>query len=286
MEILGAGFCRTGTMSTRKALVDLGLGPCFHMENVVKENLLMLFIDYFKGDTGPLIAHLKREGFKATLDFPIISIVDELIPHFPNAKVLLNVRDRPEAWVKSFRTSVWRVMNMPSWVCINQLLGPPLSVVSSSTMNKDLHDLTFQRIIEKGNQVATSKLPDYNRSFTDEQYAQLYTNWVDFVKQTVPKEKLLIFNVKQGIEPLATFCGRPQPEWKMPYVNDSEDFNFFVKLTKRVALFMYLLLAVLAFGLYDNCSYCTYVPIAFVLIIRFVAPVIGTMGKVESKKNK
>ena len=30
MEILGAGFCRTGTMSTRKALVDLGLTPCFH----------------------------------------------------------------------------------------------------------------------------------------------------------------------------------------------------------------------------------------------------------------
>jgi len=209
MEILGAGFCRTGTMSTRKALVDLGLGPCFHMENVIKENLVSLFLDYFNGDTAPLIAHLKCEGFKATLDFPIISIVDELIPHFPNAKILLNVRDRPEAWVKSFRTSVWRVMNMPSWVGVNQLLGPPLSVVSSSTMYIDLHDRIFQRIIEKGNRVAKNKLPDYSRSFTDEQYAQLYTNWVDFVKHTVPSDKLLIFNVKQGIEPLAAFSEGP-----------------------------------------------------------------------------
>jgi len=73
----------------------------------------------------------------------------------------------------------------------------------------------------------------------------------------------------------------------MPFVNDSEQFNFFIKLTKRVALFMYLLLAVLTFGLYDQCAYCTYVPIAIVLFIRFALPMIATMGKVESaKKNK
>ena len=100
-------------------------------------------------------------------------------------------------------------------------------------MFSDLHDRTFQRIIEKGNRVAKNKLPDYSRSFTDEQYAQLYTNWVDFVKHTVPSDKLLIFNVKQGIEPLAAFCQRPQPAWSMPFVNDSEQFNFFIKLTKE-----------------------------------------------------
>ena len=44
--------------------------------------------------------YLKKEGFKATLDFPIICLIDELLPEFPDAKVLLNVRDSPETWVK------------------------------------------------------------------------------------------------------------------------------------------------------------------------------------------
>ena len=65
MEILGAGFCRTGTMSTRKALVDLGLTPCFHMESVVSNNLVSLFLQYFKGDKQPLVDYLKKEGYKA-----------------------------------------------------------------------------------------------------------------------------------------------------------------------------------------------------------------------------
>ena len=65
MEILGAGFCRTGTMSTRKALVDLGLTPCFHMESVVSNNLVSLFLQYFKGDKQPLVDYVKKEGYKA-----------------------------------------------------------------------------------------------------------------------------------------------------------------------------------------------------------------------------
>ena len=100
IEILGAGFCRTGTMSTRKALVDLGLDPCFHMEHVIANNLVDLFLNYFNGDKQPLIDYLKQVGFKATLDFPIVCIVDELMPHFPDAKILLTVRDGPGVWVK------------------------------------------------------------------------------------------------------------------------------------------------------------------------------------------
>ena len=65
MEILGAGFYRTGTMSTRKALVDLGLTPCFHMESVVSNNLVSLFLQYFKGNKQPLVDYIKNEGYKA-----------------------------------------------------------------------------------------------------------------------------------------------------------------------------------------------------------------------------
>ena len=79
IEIIGAGFCRSGTMSTRKALVDLGCGPCFHMENVIKSDLVSEFLKYFDGDKEPLLTKLEDQGFKSTLDFPIIAIFDDLL---------------------------------------------------------------------------------------------------------------------------------------------------------------------------------------------------------------
>ena len=34
MKIIGAGFGRTGTMSLKAALEELGYGPCYHMTEV------------------------------------------------------------------------------------------------------------------------------------------------------------------------------------------------------------------------------------------------------------
>ena len=123
-------------------------------------------------------------------------------------------------------------MNLPSWTIINKLLGGPPAVATGHDF-QELHDLCFQAIIEKGNKVAKVKLDDYSRNFNDEQYAQLYTNWIEFIKQTIPAEKLLVFNVKQGIEPLSSFCDKQKPVWKMPYVNDSEQFNSMLNFMKE-----------------------------------------------------
>ena len=34
LEVIGAGFGRTGTMSLKVALEELGFGPCYHMTEV------------------------------------------------------------------------------------------------------------------------------------------------------------------------------------------------------------------------------------------------------------
>ena len=124
-------------------------------------------------------------------------------------------------------------MNLPFWIGANQVLGPPLGANSRRAFYVDLLDHCFRLVVEKGNQaVGVNKLPDYSRSFSDKQYEQMYINWIAFINQTVPSDKLLEFNVKQGMEPLADFCDRPEPEWTMPFVNDSEQFNFYVTLLK------------------------------------------------------
>ncbi|MGZ3460683.1 MAG: sulfotransferase, partial [Archangium sp.] len=37
MKLIGAGFGRTGTSSLQAALQDLGLNPCYHMREVMRQ---------------------------------------------------------------------------------------------------------------------------------------------------------------------------------------------------------------------------------------------------------
>ena len=56
----------------------------------------------------------------------------------------------------------------------------------------------------------------------------MYDNWIEYVKRIVPPERLLVFNVKDGIAPLATFCKLPVPKWTMPNRNDKGRFSSLV----------------------------------------------------------
>jgi hypothetical protein len=53
----------------------------------------------------------------------------------------------------------------------------------------------------------------------------VYNNWIEDVKRTVPKDQLLVFNVKEGWEPLCKFLGVPVPQTPFPRVNDTAQFN-------------------------------------------------------------
>ena len=68
----------------------------------------------------------------------------------------------------------------------------------------------------------------------------MYTNWIEYVRSKVPKEKLLEFNVKDGIEKLTKFTGKETPSWKMPNVNDSKEFNQRRQVIQVIAMTIYL----------------------------------------------
>ena len=55
------------------------------------------------------------------------------------------------------------------------------------------------------------------------------------MKKTVPQEKLLIFNVKDGWEPLCNFLELPIPEEPFPNSNDSEKMKRTIKIIKIAA---------------------------------------------------
>ena len=56
----------------------------------------------------------------------------------------------------------------------------------------------------------------------------------------MPKDKLLEFNVKDGVKRLSVFAGKKTPDWPMPYVNDSSEFLRRRKIIMGGSLFLYL----------------------------------------------
>ena len=105
LEVIGAGFGRTGTASLRLALEHLGFVKCHHMFSLGEQRRLV---------TAWHDVALKGarnwdeifEGFRATVDWPSTAYYRELMEHYPNAKVVLTVRD-PDAWYQSTRKTIY-----------------------------------------------------------------------------------------------------------------------------------------------------------------------------------
>src|SRR4030088_835130 len=107
MKLIGAGLPRTATLTQKVALEMLGIGPCYHMVNVLGDlDLVPLWQDALEGrpDWERIF-----EGHQSTVDWPGGFFYRELIEAYPDAKVLLSVRD-PEAWERSMRDTVWGVV--------------------------------------------------------------------------------------------------------------------------------------------------------------------------------
>jgi len=59
---------------------------------------------------------------------------------------------------------------------------------------------------------------------------KVYNNWVCEIKATIPEEQLLIFNVKEGWEPLCKFLDVPIPDVPFPRTNDRAQMQKMAKV--------------------------------------------------------
>ena len=55
-----------------------------------------------------------------------------------------------------------------------------------------------------------------------ESAAVFYNSWVDSVVASIPPDRLLLYNVRQGWAPLCAFLGVPEPEIPFPKLNDTK----------------------------------------------------------------
>ena len=106
LKVIGTGFGRTGTLSMKGALENLGLGPCYHMLEVMNrpENADAWY-NAAKGE--PTNWEVILNGFQSSVDWPACHFWKPLASHFPEAKIILTLRDE-EAWWQSINNTILR----------------------------------------------------------------------------------------------------------------------------------------------------------------------------------
>ncbi len=209
MKLIGAGMPRTGTLTQKMALEMLGLGPCYHMVDVLADlDQAPLWETAAKGDMDwPAIF----SGYESTVDWPGGYFYRELADYYPDAKVLLSVRD-PASWESSVRQTLWSVRNGESLI---RLLSSAQGQVNPQWAGflKMIDALLWQG---EGTFAAGHAEP---QQLIDAMLAHNET-----VKRDIPAERLLVWNVSEGWEPLCEFLELPVPDVPLPHINDRTEF--------------------------------------------------------------
>lgn len=210
LKVIGAGFGRTGTLSLKAALEELGFGPCYHMTEVFSHpQHIAYWVAAAEGN--PVDWKGLLNNYQATVDWPACTFYEELMRVYPDAKVLLTVRN-PDSWYESVSSTIYplsrRAIGSPIIVFIGNLLFP-----DRLRAGRMINTLIWQGTFED--------------KFEDKEYAQaVFQQHIEEVKKNVPSEKLLVYDVKQGWEPLCAFLGVEIPGDKpFPHLNERANFT-------------------------------------------------------------
>jgi hypothetical protein len=212
MKLIGAGYGRAGTMSLKGALETLGVGPCLHMIDLIRDPALPeRWMPIVTGD--PIDWNVVFDGFESTVDWPACVYYRELMETFPEAKVLLNVRDF-EGWHRSMLNTVYAIRKA-------KMTGQPLYEGTEPEV-----PATTWQVIGKTVWEAFE-----GGDFEDPVHAhKVWAAHHDEVRAHVPAERLLEYRLGEGWEPLADFLGKPVPDEPFPHHNDSAFFRQMVGL--------------------------------------------------------
>jgi len=202
LQIIGAGFGRTGTASLQRALEILGFGPCYHMFEIRKQPW-----------RAPAWRHAVRDGtadwdatfagYHSTVDWPACRFYKQLAEAYPEARVILTTRDA-EGWHRSCMSTIYAVAQAMPWA----LRAVPVARHVRAMLFETIWDGTF------------------DGRFDDAAHAQaIFEAHNDEVQRTIAPERLLVFEVEQGWQPLCRFLGVEVPDEPFPRLNEGAELE-------------------------------------------------------------
>ncbi len=194
LRVIGTGFGRTGTDSMREALEILGFGPCHHMRALIEDDPHNMAwrgcIASEDMDWDQLLG-----GYQSCVDWPSAHYWPQLVEQFPEAKVLLTWRT-PESW----------------WASFEKTILPRLLEDTETEETAPGSQLIALRVfggkpLEKNHCISA------------------YEANVAAVKAKIPADRLLIYKIGDGWDPLCDFLNVGVPDTPYPRSNNTAEFQ-------------------------------------------------------------
>jgi len=186
LKVIGAGLGRTGTHSLKLALERLTGEPCYHMVEVFQHmDHCPIWTDAANGAMPDWNSFLA--GYGSAVDWPSAAFWKEMSDAIPEAIVVLSIRDANEWWESASSTIFPSMKHQPD----------PKWIFNNRTK------------MDKTN--AAACIAEFNRHNTE-------------VIASVPPERLVIWNAKDGWEPLCTALGVALPDEPFPLTNTRTEF--------------------------------------------------------------
>lgn len=165
----------------------------------------------------------RLDGYAAVTDAPASGLVQELLAIYPNAKVICTIRE-PDSWVKSMEG----ISNAATMWFLRFVLFPLPGM---------RYFVDYINVLRK----QWEYLYNEHEPFT----AKTYNRHIQWLKEIVPPERLVFFDVKEGWEPLCKALGKEIPkDIPFPNINDGEAIDRLAKSTVQRGLLRWLVVFV------------------------------------------
>jgi Sulfotransferase domain len=197
IQVFGAGVGRTGTYSLKLAINQLGLGPCYHMEEVLHQMPVHVPL-WSAALNGQPDWQAIYSGYESAVDWPTAGFFRELIAAYPSARFILTLRT-PESWADSFNATIYKLL-----------------------ADRDNAPPEMKAWLEMSSGViARTGFPD---GLDRDGLIRAYMAHNEAVKEAIPADQLLVYEVKEGWDPLCEFLDVPVPAEAFPRSNDRAEF--------------------------------------------------------------
>ncbi|CAH8607905.1 unnamed protein product [Schistosoma guineensis] len=236
LEVIVVGLNKTGTSYLKSALEILYHGTtCLHytdliyQSNDIIEKWLELHLCQYQTKLNGFhynkqeLLKLLLKNYKSVSGIPITSFLNDLIQMYPNVKVILTVRNA-ELWHAACRTNLIPYQSNESKL---QKIFYKFSLFTWLIKLNQLKLLSLQNTL--GNTINLKN---------DNELIHAYSRWNDHVQLIVPKDRLLIYNIKQGWLPLCEFLNKPIPCCTFPGRNTIFLWSYLLRHLKKLFHFI------------------------------------------------
>ncbi|XP_026694588.2 uncharacterized protein LOC101242321 [Ciona intestinalis] len=204
MKVIYAGYAKTGTKTMAAVFNEFGYNTYDWLENswyIGKDWRKIL-------KEGGTVADFKRmyEGVDAVVDAPCYTFWEEILEAYPESKIIFSIRDEDD-WVRSLKGSLNSLLDQTMYVLLQVLSY-------SAWQHFQFTSACLQ--VEIG---STQKWPWSKCKHNETVWRRMYRNHNAYVLQKAPKDKLLVYNFKDGWEPICKFLGEKIPEKAFPHAN-------------------------------------------------------------------